>query len=316
MRKKKSGVTKIVVITLVIILLLAAVGILFMQWSKEKEQRIAFQTELNTNTQTVYVATSFIEAGTALVADGETPNVAKQQIRTGLEVFNYITEEELGSVALVDVPEGMPILYNMVSTEEIENDTREYELSVVNLATDQAENDFVDVRIMFPNGEDYIILSQKRIQNLGLEACVFTTTLNEEEILRMDSAIVDAYTTTGAYIYTTRYVAAGAQEKATPNYPVRGEIIDLINSDPNVLTKAIDTLNLSARMNLEARLGNLSQEELSAVSEGLGLNDTAKGSVLSQSHNTTETADTQTGTADVEGTSNKYGLATTQKQED
>jgi hypothetical protein len=116
--------------------------------------------------------------------------------------------------------------------------------------------------------------------NLYLESNVFTTECNEEEILRFSSAIVDAYTTTGAYIYTTKYIAVDAQEDATPNYPVRAETLELIQSDPNVLTTAINTLNLSARLSLESRLSGLTQEELEAVASGLSLADTAGGTVL------------------------------------
>ena len=55
-------------------------------------------------------------------------------------------------------------MYNMVTDVVVDNDTRDYEISVANLTTDQKENDVVDIRVIFPNGEDYVILSKNRSQ--------------------------------------------------------------------------------------------------------------------------------------------------------
>ena len=46
------------------------------------------------------------------------------------------------------------------------------------------------------------------------------------------------------------------------------------------MTVASETLNTSARLELESRLGLLTTEQLDAVNEGFGLTDTAKSSVL------------------------------------
>mgnify|MGYP000327727594 FL=1 len=284
---------------IVVIVLLALIICSFFEYSKIQDLKAAnimYQTELSNNQQTVYVATDLINAGDIVTDTGENANVEKQTVYTGLESYNYITESEMNTRAKVDIAAGVPVMYNMVTDVVVDNDTRDYEISVANLTTDQKENDVVDIRVIFPNGEDYVILSKKQITNLNLENCVFTSQLNEEEILRFASAIVDAYMTTGARIYTTRYVEENIQETSTPNYPVRETTIALINSDPNVVTKATETLNLEARLSLEQRLGTLTEDELDAVSEGFGLTDTAKSSVLGSTSTATsneETTDTE-----------------------
>lgn len=284
---------------IVVIVLLTLIICSFFEYSKIQDLKAAnimYQTELSNNQQTVYVATDLINAGDIVTDTGENANVEKQTVYTGLESYNYITESEMNTRAKVDIAAGVPVMYNMVTDVVVDNDTRDYEISVANLTTDQKENDVVDIRVIFPNGEDYVILSKKQITNLNLENCVFTSQLNEEEILRFASAIVDAYMTTGARIYTTRYVEENIQETSTPNYPVRETTIALINSDPNVVTKATETLNLEARLSLEQRLGTLTEDELDAVSEGFGLTDTAKSSVLGSTSTATsneETTDTE-----------------------
>lgn len=294
-RKKRNRM----LIMIVVIVLLALIICSFFEYSKIQDLKAAnimYQTELSNNQQTVYVATDLINAGDIVTDTGENANVEKQTVYTGLESYNYITESEMNTRAKVDIVAGVPVMYNMVTDVVVDNDTRDYEISVANLTTDQKENDVVDIRVIFPNGEDYVILSKKQITNLNLENCVFTSQLNEEEILRFASAIVDAYMTTGARIYTTRYVEENIQETSTPNYPVRETTIALINSDPNVVTKATETLNLEARLSLEQRLGTLTEDELDAVSEGFGLTDTAKSSVLGSTSTATsneETTDTE-----------------------
>lgn len=298
-RKKRNRM----LIMIVVIVLLALIICSFFEYSKIQDLKAAntmYQTELSNNQQTVYVATDLINAGDIVTDTGENANVEKQTVYTGLESYNYITESEMNTRAKVDIVAGVPVMYNMVTDVVVDNDTRDYEISVANLTTDQKENDVVDIRVIFPNGEDYVILSKKQITNLNLENCVFTSQLNEEEILRFASAIVDAYMTTGARIYTTRYVEENIQETSTPNYPVRETTIALINSDPNVVTKATETLNLEARLSLEQRLGTLTEDELDAVSEGFGLTDTAKSSVLgSTSTSTSNEETTDTESADV-----------------
>ena len=294
-RKKRNRM----LIMIVVIVLLALIICSFFEYSKIQDLKAAnimYQTELSNNQQTVYVATDLINAGDIVTDTGENANVEKQTVYTGLESYNYITESEMNTRAKVDIAAGVPVMYNMVTDVVVDNDTRDYEISGANLTTDQKENDVVDIRVIFPNGEDYVILSKKQITNLNLENCVFTSQLNEEEILRFASAIVDAYMTTGARIYTTRYVEENIQETSTPNYPVRETTIALINSDPNVVTKATETLNLEARLSLEQRLGTLTEDELDAVSEGFGLTDTAKSSVLGSTSTATsneETTDTE-----------------------
>lgn len=278
MRRNKLKLI-ISILVAVVIVLIACLVIIFVgkgALDEKTAQITELQYEIDSNKQIVYVATDEIKAGETLV-EGE--NLMKQEIFTGLEEDYYMPSDMVGGIAVLDIPALQPIMNNMVCPLEITKDTREYEIAVANLMTDQEENDYVDVRIMFPDGTDYCVLSKKNIKSLSLPNCIFYTYLNEDEILRLASATIDAYTVTGTYIYTVRYVESSLQEESIPNYVVRPEVIDLINSDPNVLNIAVETLNLSARMSLEQRLLGLSEDALTAVAAGHELQDTAKSNV-------------------------------------
>ena len=148
--KKKQQMIRTIV-GIVIAVLLIATGFLGYKFKTLNETCNALTEELNANTQTVYVTTRSVAAGEELV---EGDNVALQTIRSGLENGFYMQADELGSYALVDMQEGTPVLYAMTTSIGFDEDTRAYEVAVANLQTTQVQGDIVDVRIMFPNGED------------------------------------------------------------------------------------------------------------------------------------------------------------------
>lgn len=282
-RKKISLLIKILAILGFVLVATIVIIVLMKNQSDEYKENInSLMAEIENNRQVVYVVKDDkkIGKGDVLIAEGDEANVMRQEIYSGLEPDYYITDEDIGSIAIVDIPASQPITKNMIMTMIITHDTREYEVNVVDLMVDQRVNDYIDIRIMFPNGEDYLVLAKKQIKNLVLDSAIFYTYLNEEEILRLASATVDAYTVTGAKIYATRYIESNIQNDAIPDYLVSAQVIDRMVSDPNIVSLAQQTMNLQARMSLEQRLTGLTEEQLAAVAEGHGLVDTAKTSVL------------------------------------
>lgn len=279
--KKKSG-TKLLAIILVIFVLLVCVCGFFLYQSKANEKNLKQQVadlewEIESNRQFVYVATNDLTKGTVLE---EGVNVEIQENVTALPIEFYMQETDLGKTLTVDVQAYEPIMASMLTAEAFTKDTRDYEIGVANLMVDQRENDYVDIRIMFPNGEDYIVCSKIKVKKLLLENSIFYANLNESEILTLASATIDAYTISGTKIYLTRYVESNLQEEAIPNYPVRDETLALMASDPNILEVAQETLNYEARRALEEKLATLSEEHLKSVVAGHGIVDTANATAL------------------------------------
>lgn len=278
MRKNKLKLL-ISILVAVSIILCACIAIIIVGKKALDEKQVQINDlsyEMDANKQIVYVAMDQISAGETLE---EGKNIMLQEIYTGLESEYYMTEDMLGGIATIDMMPLQPVMSDMVTSLQITEDTREAEIVVASLMTDQKEYDYVDIRIMFPTGEDYTVLTKKSVHNLNFDNNLFFTYLNEDEILRLASATIDAFTISGTYIYTVRYVEPSLQKEAIPNYVVRPEVIDLINTDPNILSIAKDTLNLQARIDLEGRLRGLSEDALKAVTEGHGLTDLAKGNV-------------------------------------
>lgn len=247
----------------------------------------AMQQEMDRNKKYVYVATKDIEAGDT-VLDGV--NVTEQQIYTGLDSNIYMTGSEVGYRALITIPAGVAVQDNMIGQAEIAQDTRDYEISQVNLMTDQKENDMIDIRIMFADGSDYTVVSKKRVKKLNLQNSIFHLDLTEDEMLCLASATVDAYQHKGAKLYTVRYVQPTVQEVAVPYYPVRTNVADLLHNDPNILNVVQQTLNTSARQDLEDRLGSLSEDASGNVANGISAAAEVKQQYFDSLGDTTESA--------------------------
>ena len=96
--------------------------------------------------------------------------------------------------------------------------------------------------------------------------------MREDEILTLGNAIVEAYTITGSKLYATLYTEPGRQEEASPTYPISNKIVNLINSDSNIVDKAKkglqDRINNGLRQNIEDVLGEYAETAGSAVESG------------------------------------------------
>lgn len=126
------------------------------------------------------------------------------------------------------------------------NDVRKEEYNTFILPMDLTTGDYVDIRLMLPTGQNYIVVSKKEVEvpiiNGAESADTIWMNVSEDEILTISSAIVDAYRINGSKLYATKYTEAGMQQAATPTYVVSAETAALINKDPNILKKAIDEL--------------------------------------------------------------------------
>lgn len=158
----------------------------------------------------------------------------------------------------------------VVRTDEVQtNDVRTQEYNMLVLPTELGPEDYVDVRLMLPNGQDFIVVSKKRVgipqtSDGTYMADTITMNLAEDETISMSAAIVEAYKINGSKIYVTKYTDPGIQEKSIETFIPTKEIAELINSDPNVVT--------TARKALKARY-TTDLTNVNTVKNGLEKND-------------------------------------------
>ena len=187
-----------------------------------------------------------------------TKNGTEYEVQKEEETDNYYISRnnnkeylELNSVPLVakvTMKKNTVITTELLSKSDnvIQNDVRKQEYNMVVLPMDLETGDYIDVRIMLPSGQDYIVVAKKEVEIPNVNgvdsADTIWVNLTEDEILHMSCAIIDAYQIKGAKIYATKYTEAGMQEAAIPTYPINESTSALLRNDPNILEKAMNEI--------------------------------------------------------------------------
>ncbi len=190
--------------------------------------------------------------------------------------YSYSLMTFLGKTARVHLTQGTVLDKCMVCEEEMPEDSlRQTSYSYIKQTAELKQGDYVDVRISFPNGADFIVLSKKKVlkvqesheQDGTVDALYFA--LSEEEIMRMSSGVVDAYLTEGAYLYTVQYIS-DIQQEAVVNYPVNEVVEKLIKKDPNIIKIAQDAKITELRSKIYDSLKG-QKESVNAIYDNKGL---------------------------------------------
>ena len=164
-------------------------------------------------------------------------------------VKEYVELKNVPVLAKVSMNANTVITPNLVvqSDEVTTDDTRQQEYNMIILPVDLMTNDYVDIRLMTPSGQDFIVVSKAKVDiPVNADGTYATDTirvnLREDEILSMSSAIVEAYGLLGSKLYATKYVEAGMQEPSMPTYTPNASVTAQIQSDPNIVNIASEEL--------------------------------------------------------------------------
>lgn len=237
-------------------------GLVFMMMNLKNEQ-----AELTA--KTVYVINRDVQSGGEVSISDLTPvKVSAAVAPINAANTNTITQAESPStnedgeaqvkkvVAKINMSKGTIVTVDMLGLEDSQgSDVRKQEYNTIVLPMDLITGDYVDIRLLMPSGQDFIVVSKKQIEipNIAGVDSTDTITMNlaEEETLAMSNAIVEAYMINGSKLYAAKYTDAGNQDAATPTYPVNGEVARLIENDKNIVNEALQALR--ARYNRDIR---------------------------------------------------------------
>ncbi|MDQ0271211.1 SAF domain-containing protein [Cytobacillus purgationiresistens] len=254
-----GGIGALVVAVIAVILIL----FLYSSWKKDETEKIQrYQNEISelqkwaTDQVTGYVLKEDTEAGTKITED-----MLEQVLLPPQSAANDVLDigQAAGRTAKVDMKSGMVMTASILAEQALTpNDLREAEYNFMLLPSKIKKDDYVDVRIQFPNGNDYVLFSKKKVSNV--EGTNVWLEMDEEEILTMSSAMVDAYYE-NAVIYSLAYVEPELQRASVVTYPVKQNVLDLILESPNVVDIAREELKARGRNVLESGLQKLTEEQ-------------------------------------------------------
>lgn len=186
----------------------------------------------------------------------------------------YIEFKNVPVIAKVNMYKNSILTIDTVSKSDqiITDDVRVVEYNMLTLPMDILVGDYIDIRLTFPNGQDFIVVPKKQIK--AIRGNTITFNMAEEEILMVSSAIVESYIMPASNIYVARYVEPGLQQKAYNTYTPTAEVSKLIESDSNIVAKA--KARLQERFNIDIRNTDMntsrvqySGEELENIEAGI-----------------------------------------------
>lgn len=160
----------------------------------------------------------------------------------------YLELNSVPLIAKVTMKKNTLITTELLSKSDnvVQDDVRKQEYNMIVLPMDLETGDYIDIRVMFPNGQDFIVVSKKEVEiplvgEVDSDDTIWVN-LSEDEILHMSCAIIDSAQVKGAKMYATKYTEAGMQKAATPTYPINESTSKLLESDPNILEKSINEI--------------------------------------------------------------------------
>ena len=136
-----------------------------------------------------------------------------------------------GKVAKYNIASNVPLTTGMITDEIIASDVRSQEINTVVMPSDLVEGEKIDIRLMYPNGTDYIVLAQKTVEKIAGQTMWIQ--LAEDERLLLNSSMVDSFLKPGTKLYATKYADADAQIKSSTDSAekAKGYVIDAIKKD-------------------------------------------------------------------------------------
>lgn len=225
--------------------------------------------EMEVNQKDAYTAVTDIPSGEVIKEE----MLVKKKVYSSQPQETYISSKDIGKIAVVNIPAGTQIQNSMITEYNISNKMREMEYQVINMNSNISKHDTVDIRICYPNGESYVVLTKKEIMAYTAETVSVYLWMDEEELLRMSAAIVDAALYPGSKLFVTKYIEPNIQEASMVNYTPGLSILSLIENDPNIIDRCSQKLNKDIRKALENRLADSMASDVSTANWNVDTNN-------------------------------------------
>lgn len=183
-----------------------------------------------------------------------------------LYMYNLQKDDQGHIYARADLAPSTVLTTSVLYIEDnVTDDIREVEYGFIDLPSKLKAEEYIDLRIQFPSGDEYVLLSKKKVKDIQGLSIWFD--IEEGELLTMSSAIYDAYVE-GARIYAVEYVDDLMQDAASMTYPVRDNVKQIIQDSPNVINHYKLRLEAMKRSQLEDSINALEETEKAAITNG------------------------------------------------
>ena len=150
--------------------------------------------------------------------------------------------EVIGKYYKLSFGAGIPLTKDLFMDDELKGPVYIRDVFLDSVPVGIMPNDYIDIRVVLPGGEEFVAFSHRRIESLYQKAIKMKMT--ESDLWLWTSILVDRslYKGYGLKIYATKYEDPGLPNEAKPYYPLRKEVIDIASISKNLSKKDIDKI--------------------------------------------------------------------------
>lgn len=197
-------------------------------------QNSSIQAQINSIGQltTVYEVNARVYSGNPILETQLVP--VSVPVSTVAESSITDMSQLIGKFYKVDINPGTILSKDMLM-QEFDGSAEKYtkELTFTSLPVSTYVGDYIDLRILLPNSEEYVVVAHKQIQRLYDNT--ITILVSEEENAIINSAIQDLYNYNQyCAIYLMKYIEPGKDADTVAFYPVQHEQENFIKFNPNI----------------------------------------------------------------------------------
>lgn len=257
---KKKYLTAIIVLAVLLFAAIVAAALIHKDSVNKQNnlyatigQQNAKITELNnaitemSRTTTIYRTTRDVKSNEVLTSE----DIEEIQVGVNLAAgYSTTLDELIGMTAMNDIGKNEVLYSTMVYPVELRSDYRTLDVLCDRQPIGFSKGDTVDVRITFPNGQDFLLLSKKLVDDVYGNAVRIV--VDEKDILIYKSAEADwarfyknGTPGSSVQIYCTTYIAAGSQDASKQYYPIQVKLPDKETTEGSTLWVALNNYNLT-----------------------------------------------------------------------
>ena len=234
---KQYGIIIVAAFFVLVIALLCVVGA--MSISKYKGNVLERDTQIKNlessllnigDIQTGYVVKKAVRAGEKITV--EAIQEVDVPVKLGLNIATG-KKELIDSYFRISLAEGTVITREDVIKQKMDNTYRYFDLVIDESPIGVKAGEYLDIRITFSFGEDFIAISHKKVEEIN--SGIMKVVLNESEIYAYQSMLIDKAMYPGTKIYAVKYFDGGAQPTAEVYYPLNTNLAELSALNPNLL---------------------------------------------------------------------------------
>ena len=275
---KKKVITSAVVTAVILIIIFVVVGFFYVTNTSKKITELEKKGE---------VVQRYVFAGDMLQGDVITASdviLVDVKGESAPSDSYTVLSDMIGRVLKVNA-NARTIAASSLFYEKDENpaiDTRAQEYNMITLPSNLKVGDYIDVRLRFPTGEDYLVLVGEKVYSFGAdekESNTIFLRLDEDEILRMSSAIIESYIRDGVYLYANKYIDPDAQlfTYDRVNFVARYEDAKFVPQEEKEVISGEEIIEVEPKERTVAEIAaiiGLNIEETNNIKVALANNDT------------------------------------------